>query len=510
MTIGRVKSKDARNGTPVAMKKAGENSPACFVRGRAGSNGELASSRGHGSNGTAGIFFALRYRAMPRVGICFPTTPKHSIAVRKSFVNPLRAGFLLLVLVSALLSVQSAFAQEPTTSDTGAQEAPTDPNQIQPPQLLNEITTTFPESEMSDDATSVDVPLLITIDEDGIVSEIQALADVAPAFVTAASEAIGQAQFEPARMGDGTAIAVQIEVVIALTPPERIVQAVTSVVQGRIFSRGSKKSIPSALVVVLENDQQVIADGEGNFAFATGLTKVTLRIVAANHKPFTVVEELTPGQKVAVEYYVPPSVSDPLRITVTGQRERREVSRQTLTLKELVNVPGVGQDAIKVVQILPGVVTPSDVSGDLIVRGSDSRDNFLEIDGMQVPFVFHLLSVSSVLSSFLIEKIDFYPSNFSVRYANATGGAIIVNTRDPDQEVWRGSINIGTLQAEAYVEGPITEKLSLLVAARRSYFDFSRLRYRTILVSHLLQRRSMTITSSNLRTSRRVNIKFHS
>lgn len=348
--------------------------------------------------------------------------------------------------------------------------------QIAAPELITAITPVYPDALLRQaEPPSGQATVLITIDEQGQVSLTEIVNASLPEFGQAASEALQAARFRPARLADGSAIAVQIEVLLEFVPPLRQVVADDARLAGRVFIRGQKRPLAGATVLVrsAQGAEWVTSTSEaGDFQLAgLSATTVTVRVGAAGFDPYVVQETLAAGDALTVEYYVLPQRADQLRLIVEGQRERREVSRQTVTLQELVTIPGVGQDAIRVVQILPGVITPSDLSGDLLVRGSDSNDNFIEIDGMPVPYVYHFFSISSVLSSFLIENIDFYPSNFSARYGNAMGGALIVETRSPDDKVWRGSVNVGTLLAEAYTEGPITEDLSILVSARRSYFD---------------------------------------
>ena len=399
---------------------------------------------------------------------------QHSIAKEiahgKAYLTK-KSKRILLALFCCLTAVPFAVPSDVALAQEAA--AVPDPNSISPPQLRSDIILDYPEEYLSLDKPPVGtVELLITIDEAGSVSFAQAVTYTSLAFANAATVSIAKTSFEPARLADGTAIAVEIGIDLVFEPPvvEKVLE--TAQIKGTIFSRGNKNVIAGATITVADTDLQTVSDTDGKFVLSgIPASDVTIRILASDHDIYTIREKLAPGDSIGVEYFVRPKYAGSLRLVVQGERQRREVSRQTVSLKEIVQIPGIGQDAIKVVQILPGVATPSDVSGDLIVRGSNDRDNFLEIDGLPVPYIFHLSSIASVLSTFSIDRIDFYPSNFSVRYGNATGGAFIVESRDPDTENWRGSVNVGTLLAEAYAEGPVTDNVAVYVGVRRSYFD---------------------------------------
>lgn len=107
----------------------------------------------------------------------------------------------------------------------------------------------------------------------------------------------------------------------------------------------------------------------------------------------------------------------------------RQATRRELDARELTSVPGTSGDPLKAIEVLPGVARTSD--GDPILRGAAQHESAVFIDGMSVPFLYHFGSVRSVIHPRLVETVDVYPGNFSVRYGRATGGIVEAHMRDP-------------------------------------------------------------------------------
>lgn len=345
---------------------------------------------------------------------------------------------------------------------------------ISPPTLLAPVLPVYPAALTRYAAPPTGtVLLLLTLDEAGAVAALSPITWTAKAFVEAATVAINGAKFAPARLSDGTAVAVEIQIEVAFAPPPPPPPPPGGEILGQVVARGSRFPVAGAALTVQGTTAETTSGPDGRFVLSwVPAGKHVIRILAADFEPLVAHEEIGEGERLEIRYFLEPQFYGGLKLTVTGQRKRQEVSRQTVTRREVLAIPGIAQDPIRVVQVLAGVATPNDLSGSLLVRGSDNRDNFFEIDGVAVPFIYHVGGFSSVFSGYLIDSVDFYPSNFGARYGDAIGGAIRVTTREPEDRIWRGAVSIGSLWSEAYIEGPITDSVSFYLAGRRSYFDF--------------------------------------
>jgi hypothetical protein len=150
----------------------------------------------------------------------------------------------------------------------------------------------------------------------------------------------------------------------------------------------------------------------------------------------------------------------------------REVTKRSVDAQVVQQMPGTRGDALRAIEIMPGVARTSIGQGDPILRGAAAGESQVYLDGIPVPFMFHFGGLTSFMSSRLVEKLDVYPGNFSARYGRAVGGVIDITARDPNSDRLHAVLDLSLIDSSAFVESPITENLSFAAAVRRSNIDF--------------------------------------
>lgn len=251
---------------------------------------------------------------------------------------------------------------------------------------------------------------------------------------------------------------------------------------GRVREAGTRKVLPGILVEATQIDpnvpeeervvRQAYTDGEGRYAFR-GLPPGEYRVLldAQGYKAAIFNEEVRANERLEGNYFIEARFYDEYTVVTTARRERREVNRQTLTLKESRRIPGTGGDVVRVVQNLPGVARAPFGAGLLVVRGSNPQDSAVFLKGDELPIVYHFLAGPAVVNSEMIQSIDFYPGNFSARYGRAIGGVINLETRSPREDAVHGFAEVDIQDASALVEVPVTDDFSFALSGRRSYVD---------------------------------------
>lgn len=150
----------------------------------------------------------------------------------------------------------------------------------------------------------------------------------------------------------------------------------------------------------------------------------------------------------------------------------REVTKRNLDRVEMASIAGTRGDPLRAVELMPGVSRPSAQSGGLpILRGANPFDSQVFLDGAPVPILYHVGGLSSFVHSRVLDTVDVYPSNFSVRYGRKVGGVIEARVRDPKTDGFHGVAEASLLDLSLLAETPIGDKVSVLAAARRSIID---------------------------------------
>jgi len=409
---------------------------------------------------------------------------------RPSFTVPSRTrpshAALVRVLILALVvphSLPRAQAQNDGSQPTQPQ-TPT----ITPPRLVEAADAVLPAEF---EATGVDaaLDLLVTIGADGSVVDVTAEAPIGRGLDEAAIDAVRRSTFEPARRGD-VAIATRIRFRFTfqlrerppsepLAPnPAEPAAPEPGRVSGRILGDHDRPSVDALVVVVDERgvEREVRTDAEGAFLF-DGIPPGVCRIdvFAADGSATSSNEVVESGIDVNVVLRVRARESADADAEFGARAvvdpPPREVTRRSIPREVLTRVPGTRGDALRTIELMPGVARPPFGAGVLLVRGSSPADSEVMLDGAPVPLLYHFGGLTSFIPSRFLERIDFYPGNYSSRYGRRTGGIVDVATRDPASDRTHAVLEVSAIDASAIVEGPIGRHASYAIGARRSLID---------------------------------------
>jgi hypothetical protein len=131
------------------------------------------------------------------------------------------------------------------------------------------------------------------------------------------------------------------------------------------------------------------------------------------------------------------------------------------------------------VQSLPGVVTATDARNDIIARGGNPTENFIMIDGIEVPNINHFGTQGAtggpigMINVDFLEDVTFSAGGFSAKYGDKMSSVMNVSYRDGDKQNTSGKLELGLGGFGLIMEGPVQEnKSSYLLSVRRSYLDF--------------------------------------
>lgn len=376
-------------------------------------------------------------------------------------------------------------AQEETKEET--------PQSLVAPELLEYVQAEYPPEAFAK-GQEAEVLAEIQIDENGFVTKVQVIEPVGSGFDEAAVDAIYQFLFKPAQK-EGVSIPAKVlyrytffiskKETVSNTSAEDEAEEATplpATLKGKVADMEDNPiaSVQLALVKIdgelnLESEQSTIepfqVDANGEFeipALEAGLWQVD--IVAAGYKPLSVEESLEAGERLELVYHLELEVQE-FETVVRGRKPPREVTRREITRREITRIPGTGGDALRSIQNLPGMARAPGFSGELLVRGSAPEDSKYFFDTMPIPMLYHFGGLTSVINSDLLERIDFYPGNYSVRYGSATGGIVDVYPKTPATDRFHGYVDADLWDISALLETPIGENWSIAASGRRSYVD---------------------------------------
>jgi hypothetical protein len=148
-------------------------------------------------------------------------------------------------------------------------------------------------------------------------------------------------------------------------------------------------------------------------------------------------------------------------IRVVGSKE----AGIELSSEKILKVPGAGNDPLRAVESLPGVVLANGFAP--AVRGSSPNDMYYQTDDVPVGNVFHN-DGSSTLYPNLIKSFELKTGAWESEFFDSVGGVIDTKLRDPKMAEFSGTADFSLLRVGALVESQLTDTSAFYFAARQS------------------------------------------
>lgn len=149
---------------------------------------------------------------------------------------------------------------------------------------------------------------------------------------------------------------------------------------------------------------------------------------------------------------------------------RGEPSRSaSLTRAEVRQLPGAFGDPFRAIDALPGVTPIASGVPFFYIRGAPPGNVGYFIDGVKVPYLFHVALGPSVIHPAIVERVDLYPGGYPASFGRFTGG-IVSGELAPPRTDFHGEANVRLVDAGALVETGFADgKGTVLVGGRYSY-----------------------------------------
>ncbi len=321
---------------------------------------------------------------------------------------------------------------------------------VEPPVLLKASPADWPE----DAGVGGDVELMLTIDESGSVVDAQVASSPGEAFTAAALSASRGLEFAPASV-DGGAVSVVLAYRYRFEHSAPDAGPPGARITGRVFTKGTRDLIALAHLSLEDGGVAVETDKEGRFTLDVPSGATQIEVTASGHIKRVFSETLDAGQKLEVIYRLEPVFIRPYETVVRGQTDRAELSRVSLAGAELRETAGTGGQPLRVVMLLPGVVTPSSGFSYPVVRGALPAATGFFLDGVRMPQLYHLMGAASVVHNDFIESVDFYPANAPTRYGRISGGVVSAQVAKARDDRVHLNVAADLLQSNVFLEVPI-------------------------------------------------------
>ncbi|MCQ2143329.1 MAG: TonB-dependent receptor [Bacteroidales bacterium] len=246
---------------------------------------------------------------------------------------------------------------------------------------------------------------------------------------------------------------------------------------GYVREASSGEGIAGAFVYTGDKKYGVAANGSGYYALEVPAGKYVVKSAFTGFVTDSLSLDLSKSQVHNFLLKEDAVVLEAARIFSKSKREEISMPQMGKTMVDAAlakKLPAMGgeTDIIRVIQMMPGVQTPSEGSTGFSVRGGGIDQNLVLIDDAPIFNSGHFLGFLSMFNSDAVKNAQLYKGDFPASYGGRNASVLDVSTNDGNMNHLSGDISIGLLDSKVYLEGPLKkEKVSFILAGRRTYMD---------------------------------------
>jgi len=282
---------------------------------------------------------------------------------------------------------------------------------------------------------------------------------------------------------------------------------------GSVSDKENGEHLPYASVILYNNNLLTSASEEGSFCVKdVSSNPVHLMISYIGYIPVdTTIEWNDPLLNIDIELRRRTKWLDTIFINGNSMEMvdlRNDVDfATTIDPARLIDLPVfIETDIFRSLQLLPGISYTENSTG-LNIRGGTSDQNLVLFDGQTLYNLSHFYGVVSAINPNVVKDLQIYKGGYDSRFGERVSGIIDITGKSGNQvkPTIYGDLNL--LDGNITAEIPVTRKLTMIAAVRRSYSDI----YSTEFSNDLFTRniRSMRGDSSSIVTQTKPSFKFY-
>ena len=252
--------------------------------------------------------------------------------------------------------------------------------------------------------------------------------------------------------------------------------AQSGIISGFISDSSSAEALIGANVILQETGQGMATDINGYYIIqdiAPGDYVLMVSYVGFKLKKEKL--KISDGQSIKLDISLSEDVVELTQIEVTAEQIQRksniQPSKINLSPRMMKAAPALAEpDLFRTIQALPGVLTTSEFSTGLVIRGGNTDQNLILLDGVTVYNPSHL---GGIFSNFIVDGVkeaELIKGAYNAEYGGRLSAVLNIISREGNQKKFEGKANLSLLSAQATIEGPFY-KGAWVFSGRRTYFD---------------------------------------
>ncbi len=251
----------------------------------------------------------------------------------------------------------------------------------------------------------------------------------------------------------------------------------TATLKGRVLDGKTGEPLTGAVVFIQKLEKGTTTNNKGEFELVLSAGDHQLQI------SFVGFENANPKIRLiedgSADFQIFEESHNIAEVTVLGlqtELPKAQMSMVQMTSAEIKRMPALmGEvDILKGMTMLAGVQTVSELSSGFNVRGGNTDQNLILINGSPVFNSSHLFGFLSLINPDVVEDVRLFKGGIPVKQGERVSSVMEVEFKEGNTDMIRVYGGIGLINSRLALEGPITKnkKLTFVAGGRSSYANW--------------------------------------
>lgn len=250
-----------------------------------------------------------------------------------------------------------------------------------------------------------------------------------------------------------------------------------AMLRGQVLEGKTGQPLPGAVIYNEETGFGVAADSEGRYSIElpTGFIHLRISYIGFQNQLLDIqlIEDGSANFELFEESHEIAEVTIVSESAKTSKAQTSIVKMTSNTLRELPALMGEA-DLIKSIGMMPGIQSIGEVSSGFNVRGGNTDQNLVLLDGAPVFNTTHLFGFLSMINPDAVGDVTLYKGGIPSSYGERISSVMEVESEDGNHKSLQINGGIGLISNRLSFSGPIVKKKksSFLLGARSTYSDW--------------------------------------
>jgi ferric enterobactin receptor len=250
-------------------------------------------------------------------------------------------------------------------------------------------------------------------------------------------------------------------------------------IQGEIRDASSKEVLPFASVIVLYTGLATLCNEDGRFRIEhipSDTLTLQIEYIGYEQRQLKLSKlNLQSVLKIGLEArrnYLP-------QVLIIEEKSRLlktdgQAGIQMINPSDLASIQGVAEpDIMRTAQLLPGVSGTSESSGGLYIRGGNSDQTLVTLDGFTLYHLDHFFGSFSAVNANFVKNMRIHKGAMEARFGGRVSGLVEITGKEGNLNKTQAQIDTGILSFGGAVEAPLDDKgkTSIMITGRRAFTD---------------------------------------